>query len=102
MIRCRRGQHGRRRIPALHRLFEELIACQPDVIYEQMGTGAPRMQNNAELTQYLRERKFVKLPLSNAIHESELLVQCGRRQLASGQIVEAPGPGGTSTGPSRT
>jgi hypothetical protein len=59
-------------VPALHRLFSRYIAKAPLPRYI-LDTNL----SNAEYTRMLAERRFCRLPISNATHESELLVQGG-------------------------
>ena len=84
-------------IPALHRLWSRMGAMAPTpafALHPGIGTQPVTMEKlptASELTDMLRERKFVSLPVCNALHENELLVQADvPRQLPSGDTVMPP------------
>jgi hypothetical protein len=71
-------------VPARHRLFQELFNRMPTVPYTEMGTGTDAIRTSAEHKTKLASTAFIDLPLSDAVHESSVLYQCGPRTFQMG------------------
>jgi len=77
-------------IPDRHILLLEVVAKQPYVNYDQIGTGQSKRMTTSELTLMYQQHAHQRIPACDAFHDNDVLYQAGKRRLKCGLTVEMP------------